>query len=298
MPYSTKTITMAIGLAIFNATISSTMGEGDDIYTALRSAFVDSIDPGAHIIVYYPTRDDKVRLSYAALKESVVHRVELATERFHGAATSAVGARRVCLDIEQIQSNWGLEDPTQILPSTIAPPGNPLAWARKLTDALRSMSGKHQCSHQTAVWYLEAEVAARQERSDDGVYHLTAGDVVRASKKMVAFMAQEATDIVEDGEANAVFVGGLAEAVEVVEDEEANAVFVGGLAEAVEVVEDEEANAVFVGGLAEAVEEAAQEGEGEGEEEEEGAGAGAGEGAAGWQYQAAGQFQIATHFRK
>jgi hypothetical protein len=73
---------------------------------------------------------------------------------------------------------------------------------------------------------------------------------------MVAFMAQEATDIVEDGEANAVFVGGLAEAVE----------------------------------------EAAQEGEGEGEEE--GAGAGAGEGAAGWQYQAAGQFQIATHFRK
>jgi hypothetical protein len=252
-----KTITMAMGLTTFTATISSNMSEGETIYNTLRAAFDSILHPGAHIVVYQPTGNEKVRLSYTTLKQGVTYRVEPAAERLQGAATSSAGTLRTRVDVEQILQNWGLEDPSQILPASIAPPNDPYSWARRMTHALRGMSGKHQCSHQTALWYLEQEVAARQERGDDGVYHLTAGDVSRATKKMVEFMAQEATDIVEDGEANAVFVGGLAEAVE----------------------------------------EAAQECEGEGEEEE-GAGAGAGEGAAGWQYQAAGQFQIATHFRK
>jgi hypothetical protein len=221
---TTKTITMTIGFTIYTATLSSRMSEGDDIYNALRATFNGILHPGAHIIVvYYPTGNEKIRLSYATLKEGVAYRVEPATERLQGASTSSVGTLRTRVDIEQILKNWSLEDPSQILPASIAPPEEASSWARKMARTLRSMSGRYKASHQTAVWYLEQEVTARRGRGDDGVEHLTAGDVQRATKNMVEYMAQEATELIKDEQANEVFAGGMAQAVEEAEEEEPGA---------------------------------------------------------------------------
>ncbi|KAF1917977.1 hypothetical protein BDU57DRAFT_571847 [Ampelomyces quisqualis] len=219
---TSKTITMVLNFSLYNAIVSSNMAEGNEIYATLRSAFSSILPPHLHIIIYHPTRDEKVRLAYSTLKEGAAYRITIAAEPAQGTGMSSSGTVKTRADIAAVREFWELPASHEILPSSIAPPGDAYTWPRRITDALRSFAGNSKCRHEAAVWFLVKEVEGRCAREEDSPAQLTAGDIQRAWKRMVAseHTAREALEVMTEAPVNRMFVGGLGEALAEVEEEE------------------------------------------------------------------------------
>jgi hypothetical protein len=219
---TSKTITMVLNFAIYTATVSSSMAEGPEVYVALRSAFASILPPHLHIIVYHPTRDEKVRLAYSTLKEGGAYRIVVATSPAQGAGPSSSGTVKTRANIGQVRESWELLVSHEILPSSIAPPGEAYTWPRRISDALRSFAGKTKGRYEAAVWFLVNEVEGRCAREEDSPPQLTAGDVRRASQRMGMSQhnAREALEMVAEAPMTKTFVGGLGEALAEVEKKE------------------------------------------------------------------------------
>lgn len=219
---TSKTITMNLNFCLYTAVVSSSMAEGVEIYVALRSAFASILPPDLHIIIYHPERDEKVRLAYSALREGSVYRIVIADAPAQGAGMSSSGTVKTRANIDAVRESWELPAWHEILPSSIAPPGEPYTWPRRISEALRSFAGKTKFRHEAAVWFLVNEVEGRCAREEDSPAQLTAGDVHRASQRMAMTQhnAREALVAIAEGPMTQTFVGGLGAALAEVEKEE------------------------------------------------------------------------------
>ena len=59
----------------YYATINYIVREGEEIYGALRDTISGKIDPRMSIIVWHPSREEKVRLHFDHLHEGQLYRV-------------------------------------------------------------------------------------------------------------------------------------------------------------------------------------------------------------------------------
>ncbi|KAF1844726.1 uncharacterized protein K460DRAFT_365670 [Cucurbitaria berberidis CBS 394.84] len=228
-----KIITMLEGDDTYHATITSIMAEGDEIYNALRGAFFGKIGPGLSIIIYHPTRDEKVRLHYPSLKEGQTYRIATATERQQGVGSAASGGTQKTLrHIAVIQEHWKLADASHIVPYEIAPRlpdelgrlpiasmgeggvlQDPHLWPARLADELRKLSGRSVDRQAVAIQYLTAAVQARHERDDSGLWQMTSGDIKDAVRRMTESIADQAYgELPEEKAYTETYAGGLAEA--------------------------------------------------------------------------------------
>ncbi|CAO2648386.1 Nn.00g076530.m01.CDS01 [Neocucurbitaria sp. VM-36] len=225
--HNNKTITMLLDGNYYHATITSLMAPGDEIYNALRGAFIGKIDPSLSIIIWDPMRDEKVQLNYAKLKEHQAYRITAATERAQGVGPEASGGTyKTAKRLAAVMEHWSLSSTSQILPSEIAPRvldgalQDPHYWPARLTDELQRLSSRSVDRHAVAMQYLAAAVQARQESESGGLWQVTSADVRAAVRKMTQSVADQAYGELPEEQADTrVYAGGLAEALEEDEDD-------------------------------------------------------------------------------